>query len=192
MNPEVDTFVESARQWKAAFTALRKIALACPLTEELKWGKPCYTLDHRNVVLIHGFKAYCALLFIKGALLKDEHKLLFQQTENVQAGRQIRFAGIQDIKGKEELLKGYILQAIEIEKAGLKVPLKKTEEFNIPREFQEELAKTPALQAAFKALTPGRQRAYLLYFSAPKQEKTRHARVEKCLPKILGGKGLDD
>ena len=171
---------------------MRAIALACPLTEELKWGWPCYTLGKSNVVLIHGFKEYCALLFFKGALLKDPNGILIRQTENVQSSRQVRFTSASEIADMEAVLKAYILEAIEVEKAGLRVDFKKTKEFATPEEFQNKLDESPALKLAFEALTPGRQRAYLLHFSAPKQSKTRVSRIEKCAPQILDGKGLDD
>ena len=171
---------------------LRTIVLDCGLTEELKWGNPCYTFQESNIVLIHGFKEYCALLFFKGALLNDANGILIQQTENVQAARQIRFTNVQEIVEMETTLKTYIYEAIEVEKAGLKVKLKKTAEFKIPEEFQNKLDKNPALKTAFEALTPGRQRAYLLYFSQPKQSKTRESRVEKYMQQILNGKGLND
>ena len=192
MNPKVDAHLKKAKQWREEFEKLRAIALGCQLTEELKWGQPCYSFQKGNVVLIHGFKEYCALLFFKGALLKDADGILVQQTENVQAGRQIRFTDVREIVEMEPILKAYIREAIAVEKAGLKVELKKTSEFAVPEEFQEKLAKNPTLKAAFAALTPGRQRAYLLHFSAPKQSKTRQARVEKCMPQILKGKGLND
>ena len=192
MNPKVDFFFNKAKEWQEEFEKLRMIILDCGLTEELKWGCPCYTLEKSNIVLIHGFKEYCALLFFKGALLKDPKDILIQQTENVQAGRQIRFTNAREIVKMKTVLKAYVHEAIEVEKAGLKVPLKKTKEFNIPEEFQNRLNKNPALKKAFNALTPGRQRAYLLYFSAPKQSKTREARVEKSMPQILNGKGLND
>jgi uncharacterized protein YdeI (YjbR/CyaY-like superfamily) len=168
------------------------IILDCGLTEELKWGVPCYTFEKRNIVLIHGFKEYCALLFFKGALLNDGKSILIQQTENVQAARQIRFTNVREIVKLKPILKAYIYEAIEVEKAGLKVNLKKTKEFIVPEEFQNRLAEVPGLKTAFAALTPGRQRAYLLHFSAPKQSKTRESRVEKCLQQILKGKGLND
>ncbi|MEX0648677.1 MAG: YdeI family protein, partial [Balneolaceae bacterium] len=171
---------------------LRTICLNCGLTEELKWGHPCYTFQKSNVVLIHGFKEYCALLFHKGALLKDPDDILIQQTENVQAARQIRFTNVQEIVEMEANLKGYIYEAIKVEKAGLEVEFKKTEEFSVPEEFQQKLDENPALKDAFEALTPGRQRGYLLHFSGAKQSKTRKRRVEKCIPKILNGKGLKD
>lgn len=192
MNPKVDAFLREAKKWRSEFEKLRAIILKFPLTEELKWGVPCYAFEERNVVLIHGFKEYCALLFFKGALLKDAKGILVQQTENVQAARQIRFANVQEIVQRETLLKAYIRQAIEVEKSGLKVKLKKTSQFKTPEEFQKKLDETPALKAAFDALTPGRQRGYLLHFSSPKQSKTRASRIEKCIPQILKGKGLND
>jgi uncharacterized protein YdeI (YjbR/CyaY-like superfamily) len=191
VNPKVDGYLRKP-QWQAELRKLRKIILECPLTEELKWGVPCYTLEGSNVVLIHRFKEYCALLFIKGALLKDAKGILIQQTENVQAGRQVRFTNVQQVDKLEPVLKAYILEAIEVEKAGLKVKYKKPAEFKVAEEFRTKLDKIPALKKAFRALTPGRQRAYLLYFSGAKQSKTREARVEKCMPRILKGKGLDD
>ncbi|WP_243345534.1 YdeI/OmpD-associated family protein [Parabacteroides sp. FAFU027] len=192
MNPKVDAFLSKTDKWQEEMVKLRKIALDCGLTEELKWGVPCYTHQQNNVVLIHGFKEYCALLFFKGALLQDTHGILIQQTTNVQAGRQIRFTNIREITEQEDILKAYIFQAIEVEKAGLKVEFKKSSEYNIPEEFQKRLDEIPALKSAFEALTPGRQRAYILYFSQPKQAKTRESRVEKCIPMILDGKGLND
>jgi uncharacterized protein YdeI (YjbR/CyaY-like superfamily) len=191
-NPKVDFFFEKAKNWKEEFEKLRAIVLGCDLTEELKWGKPCYTFQDSNVVLIHGFKECCALLFIKGALLKDANGILVQQTENVQAARQIRFTNVQEITKMKAILKTYILEAVAVEKAGLKVDFKKAEEFTAPEEFQNKLDESPALKAAFDALTPGRRRAYILYFVAAKQSKTRESRVEKCIQKILDGKGLDD
>jgi uncharacterized protein YdeI (YjbR/CyaY-like superfamily) len=192
MNPKVDFFFSKAKTWKEEFKKLRAIVLDCGLTEELKWGKPCYTFQKANIVLIHGFKDYCALLFFKGALLKDTKGILIQQTENVQSARQIRFTNVREIVNMEPILKAYIKEAIEVEKAGLKVNYKKTSEFKVPEEFQNKLDEIPALKAAFEALTPGRQRGYLFYFSQPKQSKTRAARVEKCVQQILNGKGLDD
>ena len=196
MNPKVDFYFSKAKKWKKELEQLRMIVLDCGLSEELKWGVPCYTFQKSNIVLIHVFKEYCALLFFKGALLKDANNILIQQTENVQAARQIRFTtangGIQEIVKMKAILKAYIHEAIEVEKAGLKVPLKKTKEFGIPEEFQKKLNKTPALKTAFKALTPGRQRGYLLYFSQPKQSKTRESRIEKYTQQILNGKGLND
>ncbi len=192
MNPKVDFYFNKAKTWQEEFETLRNVILDCGLTEELKWGCPCYTFEKRNIVLIHGFKEYCALLFFKGALLNDARGILIQQTENVQAARQIRFTNVRDIVKKKPILKAYIYEAIEVERAGLKVNLKKTTEFKMPEEFQRRLAKMPALKTAFKALTPGRQRAYLLYFSQPKQSKTRESRIEKSVPQILNGKGLND
>jgi uncharacterized protein YdeI (YjbR/CyaY-like superfamily) len=192
MNPKVDWFFSKDTKWQKEYEKLRTIILDCGLTEELKWGCPCYTFEERNIVLIHGFKEYCALLFFKGALLNDANGILIQQTENVQAARQIRFIDLQEIVKLEKILKAYIYEAIEVEKAGLKVDLKKTTDFKIPEEFQKKLNKMPALKKAFDALTPGRQRAYIFYFSQPKQSKTRESRVEKYIPKIIKGKGLDD
>lgn len=192
MNPKVDFYFDEAKKWQKEQEKLRQIALDCQLTEELKWGSPCYTFQNTNVVLIHAFKDYCAFLFFKGALLSDTDNLLIRQSENVQAGRQIRFTNLQEILDLKSILKTYIYQAIEVEKAGLKVQLKKTKEFEIAEEFQKKLDKDSKLETAFKALTPGRQRAYLLYFSSAKQSKTRESRVEKCIDQILDGKGLDD
>lgn len=192
MNPKVDVFLSKAKKWQEEFEKLRMILLDCQLTEELKWGVPCYTYQNNNIVLIHGFKEYCALLFFKGALLKDANGILIQQTKNVQAARQIRFSNVQEINKMKPILKAYIFEAIEVEKAGLKVDLKKTTEYSIPEEFQRRLDKMPALKTAFDALTPGRQRAYILYFSTPKQSKTRESRIEKCTRQILNGKGLND
>jgi uncharacterized protein YdeI (YjbR/CyaY-like superfamily) len=191
-NPKVDFFFRKAEKWQDEFEKLRRIILDCPLTEELKWGVPCYTFENKNIVLIHGFKEYCAILFVKGALLKDAGGILIQQTENVQAARQIRFTNLQEIVEMETILKAYINEAMEVEIAGLKVNLKTPSEFTIPEELINKLEEVPGLQDAFEALTPGRQRAYLLYFSAPKQSKTRVARVEKYMQHILNGKGLDD
>lgn len=192
MNPKVDVYLSKAKKWKEEFEKLRMIILDCQLTEEFKWGVPCYTFQKRNIVLIHGFKDYCALLFFKGALLNDPRNILITQTENTQAGRQIRFTNVREIVELETILKTYIHEAIEVEKAGLKVNFKKTTEFIIPEEFQNKLDELPALKTAFEALTPGRQRAYILYFSAPKQSKTRELRVEKCMQQILNGRGLND
>lgn len=192
MNPEVDWFFTKTSKWQEEYKKLRTIVLACGLTEELKWGVPCYTFQNTNVVLIHGFKEYCALLFHKGVLLFDSNKILIQQTENVQAARQIRFANLAEIQDLEATLKAYIYEAIEVEKAGLKVEMKKPTEFQMAEEFQVKLNEMPNLKSAFEALTAGRQRAYLLHFSQPKQAKTRESRVENCIPKILVGKGLDD
>lgn len=198
MNPKVNFYFTKAEKWQSEIEKLRTIVLGCKLTEELKWGVPCYTLltsdgeKEGNIVLIHTFKNYCALLFFKGALLKDTNGILIQQTKNVQAARQIRFTSVQEIVKMKTIIKAYITEAIEIEKAGLKVTLKKSSEFVLPEEFKQKLDKTSALKMAFEALTPGRQRAYTLYFSAAKQSKTRESRVEKCIPQILNGKGLDD
>ena len=191
-NPKVDWFFAKATEWQDEYEKLRTICLDCALTEELKWGCPCYTFEKRNIVLIHGFKEYCALLFFKGALLKDPQGILIQQTENVQAARQIRFTNVRQIIKMKPILKAYIDEAIKVERAGLKVPLKKTKEFSVPEEFQKKLNKDAALKKAFNALTPGRQRGYLLYFSAPKQAQTRESRIEKSIPQILVGKGLND
>ena len=196
-NPKVDAFMNRAPKWRKEFEKLRAVVLGCGLNEELKWGQPCYTLtvkdrQSKNIVLIHGFKEYFALLFFKGALLKDPEKILIQQTKNVQAARQVRFTNVQEIAKLRTILKAYIFEAIEIEKAGLKVKLKKTSEYEIPEEFQKKLDKNSALKKAFYSLTPGRQRAYIFYFSHAKQSKTRKARVEKYLQQILDGKGLSD
>jgi len=192
MNPKVDGFFTKAKKWQEELKELRTIILDCQLTEELKWGTPCYTFQNSNIVLIHVFKEYCALLFFKGVLLKDANRILIQQTKNVQAARQIRFTHVREIVELEPILKAYIHEAIEVEKAGLKVTLKQTSEYPIPAEFQKQLDAIPALKTAFDALTPGRQRAYIFYFSAPKQSKTRESRIKKCLPQILNGKGLND
>jgi uncharacterized protein YdeI (YjbR/CyaY-like superfamily) len=192
MNPKVDWFFDKAANWQKEYEQLRIICLDCGLAEELKWGCPCYTFENRNIVLIHGFKEYCALLFFKGALLKDTDGILIQQTENVQSARQVRFINVREIVKLKKVLKTYIYQAIEVEKAGLKVPLKKTSEFKVPEEFQKKLKQMPALKKAFNELTPGRQRAYLFYFSQPKQSATRESRIEKSLQQILYGKGLND
>lgn len=192
MNPKVDFFFEKDEKWKQEYAQLRNIALGCGLAEDLKWGQPCYAHHKANIVLIHGFKEYCALLLFKGALLKDTNGLLIQQTENVQAARQLRFTTLKEIVDKEAIIKSYIYEAIEVEKAGLKVTLKKTADFLVPDEFQTKLAEMPALKTSFEALTPGRQRAYLFYFSQAKQAKTREDRVQKCIPQILEGKGLED
>jgi len=192
MNPKVDFYFTKEKKWQEEIKKLRMIVLDCELTEELKWGCPCYTYKNSNIVLIHVFKEYCALLFFKGAMLKDTHSILVQQTENVQAARQIRFTNIREIVKLEKTLKAHIYEAVEVERAGLKVNLKKTKEYKVPEEFQKKLDKNRALKTAFQALTPGRQRGYLLYFSAPKQTKTRESRIEKCMPQILNGKGLND
>ena len=192
MNPQVDEYLKKAKKWQEESKKLRKIVLDCGLTEESKWGKPCYTFQGSNVVIIQGFKEYCALLFCKGALLKDANHILIQQTENVQAARQLRFTNAQEIAEMEPLLKDYIHEAVEVEKAGLEVSYKKISEFAVPAELQTKLDATPALKKAFAALTPGRQRGYLLYFAAPKQSKTREARIKKYTPQILKGQGLND
>ena len=192
MNPKVDAFMSAATKWREEFEKLREIILDSELTEELKWGQPCYTYQGKNVLLMHGFKDYCAVLFHKGALLQDADGILIRQTENVQAGRQIRFTSVQEIRRLERTLKAYIREAIEVEKSGLKVELKTTAEYAVPEEFQSRLDTDPALKAAFEALTPGRPRAYIFHFSQAKQPATRASRVEKCIPKILDGLGLDD
>jgi uncharacterized protein YdeI (YjbR/CyaY-like superfamily) len=192
MNPKVDFFFDKATKWQKEYEKLRTIVLDCGLDEELKWGQPCYMFQKSNIVLIHGFKEYCALLFFKGALLSDAHGILIQQTRNVQSARQIRFTNIREIVKMVKILKAYIYEAIEVERAGLKVNLKKVSEFTIPEEFQKKLDKKPALKKAFAALTPGRQRSYILHFSQPKLSKTREERIEKCIPQILDGKGLND
>jgi uncharacterized protein YdeI (YjbR/CyaY-like superfamily) len=191
MNPKVDFYFEKA-PWQKELEQLRKIVLACGLTEELKWGVPCYTYNSANIVLMHVFKEYCALLFFKGALLQDGHGILIQQSENVQAARQVRFTNAKEIVKLAPVLKAYIYEAIEVEKAGLKVPLKKTTEYAVPVEFKNKLKEMPALKKAFEALTPGRQRGYLLHFSSPKQSKTRESRIENSMKQILDGKGLND
>ena len=191
-NPKVDFYFSKAKQWHKEFEKLRKIILDCGLTEELKWGHPCYAQEKRNIVLMHGFKEYCALLFFKGALLKDPENILVQQTENVQAARQIRFTNVREIIKMEKVLKVYIKEAIETEKSGLKVNLKKTKEYKVPEELQDKLDEISEFKTAFDALTPGRQRGYILYFSAPKQSKTRVSRIEKYMKHILIGKGLND
>lgn len=192
MNPKVDFYFSKSNRWQSELEQLRKIALDCQLTEELKWGTPCYTLQGKNIVLIHDFKEYCAFLFFKGALLSNSDGILIQQSKNVQATRQIRFTNVGEIVEKLAILKAHIYEAIEVEKAGLEVKFKKTEEFILVNEFKNKLDELPDLKTAFEALTPGRQRAYMLHFSAPKQSKTRESRVEKCIPKILSGKGLND
>jgi len=192
MNPKVDFYFDKEKKWQKEQEQLREIVLECGLEEELKWGVPCYMHQKSNIVLIHSFKEYCALLFFKGALLKDTDDILIQQSANVQAARQIRFTNLQEIIDLKSVLKTYIFEAVEIEKAGLKVHLKKTAEFPVSDEFQQKLDENPDLKKAFEALTPGRQRAYLLHFSQPKQAKTRESRVEKCIPLIFEGKGLND
>ncbi|MBU7592571.1 DUF1801 domain-containing protein [Metabacillus halosaccharovorans] len=192
LNPKVDDFLSEAKTWKEEFVKLREIVLGCELTEEFKWMHPCYTLNGKNIVLIHGFKDYCALLFHKGALLKDAKKILIQQTENVQSARQIRFTNLQEIAEMESTIKAYIQEAIEVEKAGLEVKVEKNKEIIVPEELQTKFDELPALKTAFEALTPGRQRAYILHFTQPKQAKTRESRVMKSIERILIGKGLND
>jgi uncharacterized protein YdeI (YjbR/CyaY-like superfamily) len=192
MNPKVDWFFTKATPWQKEYGQLREILLDCGLVEELKWGCPCYRYEKSNIVLIHGFKEYCALLFFKGALLKDPKKILIQQTENVQAARQIRFTNLREILKLKATIRAYVFEAVKVEEAGLKVSFKKTKEFSMPDEFKKKLDKAASLKKAFYDLTPGRQRGYLLYFSSAKQTKTRETRVEKCIPKILDGKGLED
>lgn len=192
MNQKVDFYFKKAPKWQEEMEALRMIVLDCLLSEELKWGVPCYTFQNSNIVIIHAFKEYCALLFIKGALLNDANGILIQQTEHVQAGRQIRFVHVEEIVKLESTLKAYLYEAIEVEKAGLKVNFKKPSELHLPEEFQNKLDEIPGLRTAFEGLTPGRQRAYNLYFSEPKQSKTRTSRIEKQVPQILMGKGLYD
>ena len=191
-NPKVDEFLRKTKTWREEFEKLRAIILDCRLTEDFKWGVPCYTLEKKNVVLMHGFKEYCALLFFKGALLADPKGVLIRQTENVQAARQIRFTNVREIVSKKAIVKAYVQEAIEVEKAGRKVKLKKTSDYKVAEEFQRKLDEIPALRTAFEALTPGRQRQYLFYFSSAKQSKTREARIEKCVPLILDGLGLND
>lgn len=191
-NPLVDEFMRTAEKWREEFEKLRSILLDSPLTEDLKWGVPCYTFQDKNVALIHGFKEYCAILFVKGALLKDPQGILIQQTKNVQAGRQIRFTNVQEIAALEPVLRAYIDEAITVEKSGMEVEFKKSTEFTIPEELQNQFDEIPELKTAFEALTPGRQRAYILYFTEPKQAKTRQARIEKYKQQIFEGKGLND
>lgn len=192
MNPKADFFFDKAAQWQEEFEKLRTILLGTGLEENVKWGCPCYTYHDRNIVLIHGFKEYCALLFFKGALLNDTHNILIRQTENVQAARQIRFTALKEIVDLEKAIKTYVYEALEVEKSGIKVPMKETREFEMPEEFKNKLDENSELKEAFEALTPGRQRAYLLHFSSAKQSKTREARIEKYIPQILTGKGLND
>ncbi len=192
MSPKVDFFFNKADRWQREFVKLRSIILDCGLTEKLKWGVPCYTYREKNVILMHGFRDYCAVLFIKGALLQDAKGILIRQTENVQAGRQVRFTNIHEIEKLKSILKAYIYEAIEVEKAGLKIIHKTTADFKIPGEFQKKLDKSAALKTAFDALTPGRQRGYIFYFSQAKQSKTRESRIMKCMQQILDGKGLND
>jgi uncharacterized protein YdeI (YjbR/CyaY-like superfamily) len=191
MNPKVDEYLSKLKKWQQEMEKLRMLLLGCELTEELKWGKPCYTFGKSNIALIHGFKEYCALLFFKGALLKYTKGILTRQTENVQASRQVRFTDVNEIVKMETILKDYIYEAIEVEKAGLEVDFKKTTE-SIPEELKKKFNEMPDLKTAFEKLTPGRQRAYILYFSQPKQSKTRESRIEKCMQQILNGKGLHD
>lgn len=191
-HPKVDVFLQKTKKWKEEMALLRAIVQECKLEEDLKWMRPCYTHDGANIVLIHAFKEYCALLFFKGVLLKDKKKVLIQQTENVQDRRQMRFTNLAEINKHKATIKDYIKEAIDIEKAGLKVEFKKTEEFHIPEEFEKKLRKNKALKTAFESLTPGRQRGYLLFFAGAKQSQTREARIEKCIPNILKGKGLND
>ena len=192
MNPKVDFYFDKTSKWQKELEQLRRIALDCQLTEELKWGTPCYTFQGKNIVLIHDFKEYCAFLFFKGALLSNADGILIQQSKNVQAARQIRFTNVEEIVEMQTILKAHIYEAIEVEKAGSEVKFKKTEEFILVEEFKKRLDELPDLKKVFEALTPGRQRAYMLHFSAPKQSKTRESRVEKCIPQILDGKGLND
>lgn len=192
MNPKVDWFFDKEEKWKSEVAELRKIVLECHLTEDLKWGCPCYTYEKKNIVLIHVFKEYCAFLFFKGALMEDPKKILIQQTDNVQSARQVRFTNLKEIKSLAADLKKYIFHAVEVEESGKKVELKKTKEYPVPEELTAKFKENPALKTAFEALTPGRQRAYILHFSQPKQAKTREGRIEKCMPDILDGKGLND
>jgi len=192
MNPKVDEFLNRVPKWREEYEMLRSIVLDCELTEDFKWMHPCYTFETKNIVLIHGFKEYCALLFHKGALLQDPQRVLIQQTENVQVARQIRFTNLQEIIEMEVILKAYIDEAVEVEKAGLEANLKMTTEFIMPQELKNKFDEISALKSAFETLTPGRQRAYILYFSQPKQSKTRESRVEKCVLQILNGRGLND
>lgn len=191
-NPKVDAYLSKIKTWKEESVKLREIILDCDLTEDYKWMHPCYTVNGKNVVLIHGFKEYCAIMFLKGSLLKDPHGILIQQTNNVQGGRQIRFTNLEQIIEQEEILKAYIREAIEVEQAGLKIEKKEVEQFAVPEELQQQFDANPAFQAAFEALTPGRQRAYLYHFSQPKQSKTKTSRIEKCMQPIMEGKGLND
>lgn len=192
MNPKVDFYFLKEKKWQDEILLLRELVLSCKLTEELKWGVPCYTIGKSNIVLIHVFKEYCAILFFKGVLLKDPKGVLVQQTKNVQSARHLRFTSVDEVRKLSSTIKAYVKEAMEIDKAGLKVEFKKTEEFTVPKEFQDKLDSFPKLKKAFEALTPGRQRAYLFYFNQPKQSKTREGRIEKCIPQILDGKGLND
>ena len=191
-HPKVEAFMQREKKWKAEFELLREIIRECELEEDYKWMHPCYTLKGKNVVLIHGFKEYCAILFHKGTLLKDPHKLLIQQTNNVQAARQLRFTNVEEIKEQREMIKDYVVEAIELEKSGAKVELKKTEQYEMPVELQEQLNQNKNLKEAFYNLTPGRQRQYIYYISQAKREATRMSRVEKYIDHILDGKGLND
>ncbi|KAF6615110.1 YdeI/OmpD-associated family protein [Paenibacillus sp. EKM102P] len=192
MNPKVDVYLGKVNKWKAEMEKLRAIMLDCQLTEELKWGKPCYMFQNSNIAIIQGFKEHCALMFFKGALLKDPNGILIKPGEDTQAGRQIRFTNVEEIVEMDTILKAYIIEAVEVEKADLKVDFKKNTELIFPEEFQAKLDENPALKTAFAALTPGRQRAYIMHFAAPKQSKTRESRIEKCMQDILAGKGLND
>lgn len=192
MNPKVTKYLSKSKKWQKELEQLRLILLDFPLTEEFKWGVPCYTLENKNLVLIHEFKDYCALLFVKGALLNNPAGILVTQTDNVQSARQIRFTNLEEIATMEPILKAYVQEAIEVEQSGLKVSFKTTSEFNLPKELHDRFNEIPELKTAFDALTPGRQRGYLLYFSAPKQAKTRESRIDKYTQQIFGGKGLDD
>ena len=192
MNPNVNWFFEKPTKWQDAYQSLRDLALSFDLTEELKWGCPCYTYEKNNVVLIHGFKNYCALLFMKGAIMNDPENILVQQTENVQSARQIRFTNLNEIEKKTEIIKSYLKNAVEVEKSGVKIEMKKTIEYKMPDEFKSALSEMSELKRAFEKLTPGRQKGYLLYFSSAKQSKTINDRIEKYIPKILEGKGLED
>ncbi|MGV3585834.1 MAG: YdeI/OmpD-associated family protein [Adhaeribacter sp.] len=192
MNPKVDIFLSKAKKWREEMFLLREIVLDCNLNEEIKWMHPCYTYQNNNIVLIHGFKDYCALLFFKGVLMNDKAGLLIQQTENVQDRRQMRFTSLEEIVKLKSIIKDYVKEAIKIEQAGVKVTFKKTAEFNRPEEFEKLLQSDKEIELAFNGLTPGRQRGYLLYFSSAKQPKTRESRIEKYIPKILAGKGLND
>ena len=191
-NPKVEQYIERADKWQAEFAALRALLRDSPLTEDFKWGHPCYTVPSGNVVLIHGFKEYCALLFHKGALMKDPAGILIQQGKNSQSARQLRFTNVSEVEAQAANIKAYVLEAIEIEQAGLKVELKSADEFEVPEEFERQLNDMPALRTAFEALTPGRRRAYLMHFAGAKQSTTREARIAKCLPMIMEGKGLND
>lgn len=192
MNPKANWFFSKKTKWQEEYSELRMLILDCGLTEELKWGCPCYTFKDSNIVLIHGFKDYCAMLFMQGALLKDPKKILIQQTKNVQSARQIRFKNTNEVLKSKSFIKAYIKEAVKIEKSGLKVELKNTTEYEMPAEFKTVLEDMPDLKKAFQTLSPGRQRGYLLYFSSAKQSKTRETRIEKYIHQILSGKGLDD